>query len=106
MGQSWGKGLGARLERHFSRDIWAKDAGDVGGLKGKAYALSRLGHMVVKGFLADHCIIRASSLTFTTILSIVTLLSVAFSISKGFACRTPGFSATSSWASPLTAWRW
>ncbi|SNS27473.1 tRNA-processing RNAse BN [Humidesulfovibrio mexicanus] len=91
MGQSWGKGLGARLERHFSRDIWAKDAGDVGGLKGKAYALSRLGHMVVKGFLADHCIIRASALTFTTILSIVPLLAVAFSISKGFGLQNAGF---------------
>jgi membrane protein len=47
--------------------------------------------MVVTGFLADHCIIRASALTFTTILSIVPLLAVAFSISKGFGLQNAEF---------------
>jgi membrane protein len=47
--------------------------------------------MVFSGFLTDHCIIRASALTFITILSIVPLLAVAFSISKGFGLQNAEF---------------
>jgi membrane protein len=77
------KGVRGSLERHFRQDIWAKEAA-VGGARARIHALSRMVYMVVTGFLADHCIIRASALTFTTILSIVPLLAVAFSIAKGF----------------------
>jgi len=80
-----------RLERHFRQDIWAKDAAAAGGLRRGVYAVSRLLYMVGTGFFADHCIIRASALTFTTILSIVPLLAVAFSISKGFGLQNAEF---------------
>ncbi len=79
------------VERHFRQDIWAKDAEDAGGARRGVYALSRLIYMVSTGFLADHCIIRASALTFITILSIVPLLAVAFSISKGFGLQNADF---------------
>jgi membrane protein len=40
--------------------------------------------LVVRGFLADGCMLRASALTFTTLLSLVPLLALMFSILKGF----------------------
>lgn len=91
------KGVRGSLERHFRQDIWAKDAeprdgsGVRGGARRRVFAFSRMVYMVATGFLADHCIIRASALTFTTILSIVPLLAVAFSIAKGFGLQNADF---------------
>ncbi|MDP2846970.1 MAG: YhjD/YihY/BrkB family envelope integrity protein [Humidesulfovibrio sp.] len=85
------KGVKGAVERHFRHDIWAKDAAEAGGARKGVFALSRLIYMVSTGFLADHCIIRASALTFTTILAIVPLLAVAFSISKGFGLQNAEF---------------
>ena len=77
--------------RHFRQDIWSKELDGLAGWRQRAYTASRMLYMVVTGFLADHCIIRASALTFTTILSIVPLLAVAFSISKGFGLQNANF---------------
>lgn len=85
------KGVRGVLERHFRKDIWTKDADHTRGGRKGIFAVSRLIYMVSTGFLADHCIIRASALTFTTILSIVPLLAVAFSISKGFGLQNADF---------------
>lgn len=83
--------VGGRISRHFHQDIWIKDIGDMGTWRQRAVAFSRLAYMVSTGFVADHCIIRASALTFITILSIVPLLAVAFSISKGFGLQNADF---------------
>jgi len=40
--------------------------------------------LVVRGFIADGCMLRASALTFTTLLSLVPLLALVFSVLKGF----------------------
>lgn len=85
------RGVKGRVERHFRQDIWAKDIDAAVGPRRWVLAVSRLVYMVSTGFLADHCIIRASALTFTTILSIVPLLAVAFSISKGFGLQNADF---------------
>jgi membrane protein len=85
------KGIKGAVARHFRHDIWAKDIDAAVGPRKGVLAVSRLIYMVGTGFLADHCIIRASALTFTTILSIVPLLAVAFSISKGFGLQNADF---------------
>lgn len=90
MAKSGGGKLRGALERHFRHDIWTKESGQSTGARKKVTGLSRLGYMVATNFLADHCIIRASALTFTTILSIVPLLAVAFSIAKGFGLQNAG----------------
>jgi membrane protein len=46
-------------------------------------AVASLARQVVKGFLADQCFLRASALTFATILSLVPFLAFAFAILKG-----------------------
>ena len=80
-----------RVVRHFRQDIWGQELGSLALWRKRAYTASRMLYMVVTGFLADHCIIRASALTFTTILSIVPLLAVAFAISKGFGLQNAEF---------------
>jgi membrane protein len=40
--------------------------------------------LVVRGFISDGCMLRASALTFTTLLSLVPLLALVFSVLKGF----------------------
>ena len=51
-------------------------------------------YLVGFGFFKDQSIIRAAALTFTTILSIVPFLAVAFSISKGFGLQNTEFIRT------------
>ncbi len=91
MGKGRFGSVGGAFNRHFQHDIWAKDIGDLGNWRQRIVALSRMVYMVSTGFIADHCIIRASALTFITILSIVPLLAVAFSISKGFGLQNAEF---------------
>jgi membrane protein len=79
------------VTRHFRQDIWSAELGGLDLWRRRVYTASRMLYMVVTGFLADHCIIRASALTFTTILSIVPFLAVAFSISKGFGLQNAEF---------------
>ncbi len=41
-------------------------------------------HLVVRGFVGNRCPLRAAALCYTTLLALVPLLAVVFSISKGF----------------------
>ena len=85
------QGLAARLLQFFTQDIWSLDLDEGGGLMDRVRALSRWIYLVMKGFVEDQCIIRASALTFTTVLSIVPFLAVAFSISKGLGLQNTDF---------------
>lgn len=56
--------------------------------------LMRWLYMIGRGFVADQCLLRASALAYTTVLSMVPLLAVAFSISKGFGFQNSTFIRT------------
>ncbi len=71
-----------RIIRFVSRDIWLEDGSTDRKQQGLAGLLKWL-YLVVHGFIKDQCLLRASALTYTTVLSIVPFLAVAFSISKG-----------------------
>ncbi|QJB57592.1 YhjD/YihY/BrkB family envelope integrity protein [Pseudodesulfovibrio sp. zrk46] len=72
------------FKQHFSESIWKRNAPGT-PLHIKIWrGACRLSYLIGFGFFKDQCIIRAAALTFTTILSIVPFLAVAFSISKGF----------------------
>jgi membrane protein len=60
-------------------------------LRGPALRAVRWAGMVGHGFVADQCLLWASALAFTTALSLVPLLAVAFSISKGFGIQNSEF---------------
>lgn len=69
--------------RFVTRDIWLEDFDpEDRKQRGLAGVLKWL-YLVVHGFIKDQCLLRASALTYTTVLSIVPFLAVAFSISKG-----------------------
>lgn len=72
------------VKQLFAEGIWVRNAPDTPAYVRGWRAASRLAYLIGFGFLKDQCVIRAAALTFTTILSIVPFLAVAFSISKGF----------------------
>lgn len=54
------------------------------GRPGWIAAALRTGLLSARGFVADKCVFRASALTYTTVLSLVPLLALAFAVAKGF----------------------
>ncbi|MCJ2163983.1 MULTISPECIES: YhjD/YihY/BrkB family envelope integrity protein [unclassified Pseudodesulfovibrio] len=73
-----------RLKRHFKEGIWVRNTPETPFYIRLWRGTLRLLYLVGFGFVKDQTVIRAAALTFTTILSIVPFLAVAFSISKGF----------------------
>ncbi|XPV77329.1 MAG: YhjD/YihY/BrkB family envelope integrity protein [Desulfovibrio sp.] len=83
----------AKIDRSIKfveKDIWAPRA-DLHPVLKVLYGIIRLFYMTIEGFLADFCLIRATALAYTTMLSIVPLLAVAFSILKGFGFQNSDF---------------
>lgn len=91
------------VKRHFSETIWMRNAMDAPFHVRLWRGFWRLHYLIGYGFLKDQCIIRAAALTFTTILSIVPFLAVAFSISKGFGLQNSDTMRT--WILQVTAGR-
>jgi membrane protein len=78
-----GHGLIGYLRRWFGQEIWRLDAvpRNWGGRALRRF--SRLTFLTLSGFDSDRCMVRASALTYTTLLSLVPLLAVCFSVLKG-----------------------
>jgi len=72
-----------RVREFLARDLWRK-APTASPSKAKAIHAVRVVAMAGHGFLDDHCLLRATALAYTTLLSLVPLLAVAFSVAKGF----------------------
>ena len=79
-----------RSIKFVEKDIWTPRA-DLHPVLKVLYGTIRLFYMTVEGFLSDFCLIRATALAYTTMLSIVPLLAVAFSILKGFGFQNSDF---------------
>ena len=73
----------ARLYRWFSEEIWRLDTSPRGLAARTGRRIGRLGFLTASGFHGDRCLVRASALTYTTVLSLVPLLAVCFSVLKG-----------------------
>lgn len=72
------------LVRFFSHDIWVGDFEHLSNIRKKMITFLKWSYLVVNGFVKDQCLLRASALTYTLVLSIIPLLAVAFSGLKGF----------------------
>jgi membrane protein len=72
-------GLIARARRFFTQDLWALDLRP-GSAAGWALRMLQLGVMIGRGFVKDELLMRASSLTYVTTLSIMPLLVVMFAV--------------------------
>ena len=74
--------LAKRIHRFLVVDLW-RDVPDVSRAKAAAIHVGRVSMLAGRDFLADKCAMRATALSYVTLLSIVPLLAFAFSVMKG-----------------------
>jgi membrane protein len=78
-----GKGVHDLLARLYAF-VWDDDLRELSGLRRYLVFVSRVLHLLVKELVGGQLNLRAMSLVYTTLLSIVPLLAVSFSVLKGF----------------------
>ncbi len=71
------------VEEFLSRGVWREDLHELPRLKVVLYKVARFLEHVMRGFTEDHCLLRASALTYTSLLSLIPLLALMFAILKG-----------------------
>ncbi len=71
-----------RSRTFLEHDLWEMDAADRRWWRRFLLNQGQILTLVVRGFIADGCMLRASALTFTTLLSLVPLLALVFSALK------------------------
>lgn len=75
-------------KRKFSPGLlWEYDPASVGGVKGKGIRLLQFLGFTFSNFMANNSLLRATALSFTTLLSLVPLLALAFSVLKGLGAQ-------------------
>jgi membrane protein len=72
-----------RLWVFLSRGIWEIDAHELTRWRLFLLRQAQIASLVGRDFFADHCMLRASALTYSTLLSIVPLLALMFAFLKG-----------------------
>ena len=73
-----------RLLDRLNRFVWDDDLRDLAGLHKLVVFVLRVLHMLLRELMGGQLNLRAMSLVYTTLLSIVPLLAVSFSVLKGF----------------------
>ncbi len=77
-------GRWSQLRQFFAHDAWMDDLSSMSGLRALAVRLLRIGQLVIRGFREDDLAVHAASLTFSTLMSLVPLLTLGFAMLKGF----------------------
>lgn len=72
------------VKSFFEERLWQLDLDEFSRLKRALYRQLRILYLVVNGFVENRCLLVASALTYTSLLSLVPLLALMFSILKGF----------------------
>jgi membrane protein len=72
-----------QLKGFVEEDLWQIDLTALSGLQRNLYRQLRLFYLAARGFIDNRCLLLASALTYTTLLSLVPLLALMFSILKG-----------------------
>jgi len=73
-----------KLRIFLRHDLWHLDAHKLTRRRFFLMRQLQIAAIVVRGFFSDGCMLRASALTYATLLSIVPLLALMFSLIKGF----------------------
>ncbi len=82
MGGGWQETV-EKARDYFGGTLWAADLSTLPFLKRCCVWVLQVAAVVARGFGRDHCMLRASALTYATMLAIVPLLAFAFAILKG-----------------------
>ncbi len=69
--------------RFFLDELWARDLNALTGLRRIVFSLCRIGMIVGRDFQQNKCSLQASALTYITLVSMVPILAIMFSFSKG-----------------------
>lgn len=73
-----------RIAKFWTEGLWNFSLRDISGWRRRYYRGLRVVSLAVSGFISDRCTLRASSLTFYTLMSIVPMLTIFFAIARGF----------------------
>jgi membrane protein len=79
-----GRSLIKETTTFFATGLWELNPDAYRGIRRHAVKYLQITVLVFKDFRADQCLIRASALAFTTILSLVPFFALAFAVLKGF----------------------
>jgi len=63
--------------------VWSVDLASLPTLRAAVYKVARVTFLALSGFVRDRSSVRASALTYITVLSLVPLLAFSFSVAKG-----------------------
>ncbi|MEI6972497.1 MAG: YhjD/YihY/BrkB family envelope integrity protein [bacterium] len=72
-----------RALKFLGDGVWDIEMSSLTGLRRLGVKAVRVVHLVVKGFVDDQCPLHASSLTFSTLMSIVPVLAVSLALARG-----------------------
>ena len=80
-GQSSGRVSG--LKMFFTRDLWSRELASMPTFRRIGYGVTRVAQLTITNFVKDRCPSRAAALTYITVLSLVPMLALGFSVAKG-----------------------
>ncbi len=73
-----------QIIRFLSHDLWLLDKDDLSKPRALLLEFARVLVIAAKDYVRDNCVLRASALTFYSLLSVVPVVAMAFGIAKGF----------------------
>ncbi|MEJ2038989.1 MAG: YihY/virulence factor BrkB family protein [Desulfosarcinaceae bacterium] len=73
-----------RIVRFLQEEIWRLNQDELSTFRSLLLRVMRVLVLTLQGFVRDNCALRASALTFYTLLSVVPVVAMAFGIAKGF----------------------
>lgn len=85
----------------FARDIWRQDYTQLSKARKFLYDQIIISYLVIRSYVEDRLPVRASALVYSTLLSLVPLLAVTFSLFKGFGFHLKLEPKLQEWAAPL-----
>jgi membrane protein len=72
-----------RVKKLFLHDIWETELTSLTSARGFVVRLLRVLQLAVGGFVEDQCLLHASALTYGTLMALVPILAIVFSVLKG-----------------------
>lgn len=77
-----------KLIQYISEDIWRIPLRELTGARALYIRIMRIVILSLRGYIRDNCLLRASALTFYTLLTIGPVAAMAFGIAKGFGLQS------------------
>jgi len=70
-------------QRFFREEVWTQETADQPIGRRFLFSLCRIGMIIMRGFQGDQCSLQASALTYITLVSLVPMVAIMLSFSKG-----------------------